>query len=303
MPLFKLRVAAVDHATGGAVADLIGALAVPEPLAVTLFEDGPPRFLVEAYYDVEPALEPIALALAALGPGAGAPVVEAVPDKNWVALSQAALPPVSAGRFLVHGRHDRSRLGLRRWGIEIDAGEAFGTGHGATTALCLEALDALARRCPAPARVLDLGAGSGVLAIAAARAFPAARVLAADNDAVAVAVARANARTNRGGGRVRTIEATGFAHRLLRASRPFDLVLANLLPDTLIALAPALRRRLRPGGFAVLSGILDGQVREVRAVYLGAGFHLVRRRSRVGWSAVLLQRGHEAGRRSAAAAP
>jgi len=289
MPLFKLRFSAADLAAGRAAADLLGELVAPEPLAVTLFEDQPPRCIVEAYYRTEPGLEPIARALATLGVSLGTPSLEAVPDQNWVALSQAALPPVAAGRFLVHGAHDRRRLGLRRWAIEIEAGEAFGTGHGATTALCLEAIDLLARTLR-PARVLDLGCGSGVLAIAAARAFPNARVLAVDNDPLATAVARANARINRVAGRVRVIDAAGFGHLLLRASR-FDLMLANLLPGPLIALAPDLRRRLRPGGIAVLSGLLDAQAREVRATYAAAGFRLLRQRSRASWTALTMWRG------------
>jgi ribosomal protein L11 methyltransferase len=146
MPLCKLRFQAADAATGQAAADLLAGLAEPAALAVTVFEHELPAFRVEAYYAEEPPLGRIAQALASLGPGLGAPTLEAVPDENWVALSQAALPPVAAGRFVVHGSHDRARVGLRQRAIEIEAGEAFGTGHNATTALCLEALDALARR-------------------------------------------------------------------------------------------------------------------------------------------------------------
>ena len=131
-----------------------------------------------------------------MGPGLGAPTIEAVPDANWVALSQASLPPIAAGRFIVHGSHDRQRFGFRRRAIEIDAGEAFGTGYNATTALCLEAVDLLTRRRRF-ARVLDLGCGTGILALAAARALPGARVLAVDNDPIATAIARENARLNR----------------------------------------------------------------------------------------------------------
>ena len=169
--LFKLRIGAGDLATGRAAAGIIGELVAPEPLAVTLFEDKPPAFVVEAYWDAEPALAAIVDALAGLAAKLGAPSLEAVPDENWVALSQAALPPVAAGRFIVHGSHDRRHFAARRHAVEIDAGEAFGTGHNATTALCLEAIDLLARRRRFR-RVIDLGCGSGVLAIAAARTFP-----------------------------------------------------------------------------------------------------------------------------------
>ena len=292
--LFKLRIGASDLAAGRAAAGLLGELVAPEPLAVTLFEDKPPAFVVEAYYDAEPALSAIAAALAGLAAKLGTPSLEAVPDENWVALSQAALPPIRAGRFLVHGSHDRRRLGVRRHAVEIDAGEAFGTGHNATTALCLEAIDLLARRrrfrC-----VIDLGCGSGVLAIAAARASPGARVLAVDNDPLATAVARANARLNRVAMRVRVLDAAGFGHAMVRRAQPFDLVLANILPGPLIELAPSMRRALRAGGIAVLSGLLDHQAREVRATYAAAGFHLVRHVSRAGWTALMLARHYHAG--------
>lgn len=263
---------------------------VPEPLAVTLFEDGPPAFVVGAYFAAEPAPETIANALAGLGAVVGRPVLELVPDANWVALSQAALPPVAAGRFVVHGSHDRRRLAMRRSAIEIEAGEAFGTGHGATTALCLQAIDRLSRQERRFTRVVDLGCGTGVLAIAAARAFPSARVLAVDNDPLAAAIARTNVRLNRVGQRVRVIEATGFDHPLLRRAKPLDLVLANLLPGPLLALAPQMRGALRPGGIAVLSGLLSTQAREVRAIYGAAGFRLLEQRRRDGWAALLLER-------------
>jgi ribosomal protein L11 methyltransferase len=176
---------------------------------------------------------------------------------------------------------------MRRLAVEIEAGEAFGSGHNATTALCLEALDDRARRRPLR-RVLDLGCGSGVLAIAAARVAPAARVLATDNDPVAVTIARENARLNRMAGRVRALEAIGLDHPALRHGPPFDLVLANILPGPLIDLAPALRRRVGQGGAAVLSGLLDHQAHEVAAAWRASGFRLVRRLRRAGWTALVV---------------
>jgi ribosomal protein L11 methyltransferase len=138
--------------------------------------------------------------------------------------------------------------------------------------------------------VLDLGCGSGVLAIAAARVAPAAQVIATDNDPVAVAIARDNARLNRVGSRVRVLQASGFDHPALRRPLLFDLVLANILPGPLVDLAQALRRAIRSGGFAVLSGLLDHQVREVAGAYRSAGFQLLRRRQSAGWSALVVAR-------------
>jgi ribosomal protein L11 methyltransferase len=288
MPLYKLRIEAADQAAGARVAEVLGRQPAPEALAVTAFELAPPAWVVEAYYRQAPSLAAIEGALA--GHGAfGKPSLEVVPDANWVALSQAALPPVRAGRFVVHGAHDRARFAMHRWAIEIEAGEAFGTGHNATTVLCLEAFDSMVR-CRHFACMLDLGCGTGVLAIAAARALPAARVLASDNDPVALAIARENARLNRVGARIETVMATGFDHPALRLAQPYDLVLANVLPGPLIALALAMRRAIRPGGVAVLSGLLNHQAREVAATYRAAGFRLLRRRARGEWTALVLAR-------------
>jgi ribosomal protein L11 methyltransferase len=287
--LFKLRISAPDLDTGRSIAGLLNEAIVPEPLAVTLFEARLPAHIVEAYYDTEPPLAAIAQTLADAHAGFGPPTLESVPDENWVALSQAALPPIAAGRFVVHGSHDRARFAMHRTAIEIEAGEAFGTGHNATTALCLEAIDHLARRS-IPKRIVDLGCGTAVLAIAAARTFPAARVLAVDNDPIATAVARANVRLNRAASRVHVLTASGFDHAASRAFLPVDLVLANILPRPLIALAPAMRRALRPGGIAVLSGLLDHQARQVRATYAAAGFHFLRQTTRSGWTALTLVR-------------
>ena len=289
LPLFKLRIEAPDLEAGRAASEVIEGLEAPLPLALTLFELQLPRFVVEAYYDEAPRLEAIKSRLAQRDARLADASLEEVPDQNWVALSQASLPPIVAGRLIVHGSHDRARFAMRHLAVEIEAGEAFGSGHNATTALCLEALDALARRRTLR-RVLDLGCGSGVLAIAAARVAPAARVIATDNDPVAVAIAKENARLNRAGRRVRVLTATGLAHPALRAAPPFDLVLANILPGPLVGLVPALRNVVRSGGVAVLSGLLDHQAREVGATYRAAGFQLLRRLQRAGWTALMVVR-------------
>jgi ribosomal protein L11 methyltransferase len=288
MALFKLRIEAADADAGRTAAGRLGELVAPEPLAVTLFEAGPPRFTVEAYWDTRPPMALLAGALADVG-GLGPPSLEAVPDLNWVALSQAALPPIEAGRLLLHGSHDRARFALRRTAIEIDAGEAFGTGHNPTTAGCLIALDALTRR-RSFRRVLDLGCGTGVLAIAAARLLSDAQVFAVDNDPIATAVARANARLNRTGRRLTILTATGFAHPRLRRAQPFDLVLANILPRPLMRLAAPMHRAIAPDGFAVLSGLLNHQARQVAMAYRAAGFRLAGWDRRAGWSILTLRR-------------
>ena len=289
MMLFKLRIPVADLDTGRSVSGLLGEVIKPGPLAVTLFEDKPPAFVVGAYYEHEPSTCDIDGALAHLSMRIGRATVETVPDENWVAISQAALPPIHAGRFIVHGSHDRARVGLRPLAIEIEAGEAFGTGHNATTSGCLEMIDALTRRHRF-GRVLDLGCGTAILAIAAARALPHARVAASDNDPVAINIATANTHLNRVAARVRVVVAAGFEHPLLRRPQSFDLVLANILPRPLIALAPAMRRALRPGGIAVLSGLLNHQAHQVRAQYHAAGLRLLSVRRHAGWTVLALQR-------------
>jgi ribosomal protein L11 methyltransferase len=289
MMLFKLRIRVADLDPGRSVSGLLGEVMEPSPLAVTLFEDEAPAFVVEAYYEHEPRAPDIDRALAHLGSRIGSAIVEAVPDANWVAISQAALPPILAGRFIVHGSHDRARVGVRPLAIEIEAGEAFGTGHNATTSGCLEAIDSLTRRRRF-ARVLDLGCGTGVLAIATARALPHARIVASDNDPIATGIAKDNVRLNRVAARVRVVTAAGFAHQLLRRPRSFDLVVANILPRPLIALAPAMRAALHQGGVAVLSGLLNHQAHEVRARYHAFGFHLLSARRHAGWTVLVLQR-------------
>ena len=288
MPLFKLRIEAANADVGRSAAGLLGELIAPEPLAVTLFEARPPCFTVEVYYEVRPQMEVIGPALAALG-GLGIPSLDQVPDLNWVAISQAALPPIEAGRLLVHGSHDRARFAMRRTAIEIEAGEAFGTGHNPTTAGCLVALDALTRR-RSVRRVLDLGCGSGVLAIAATRLHPAAEVLAVDSDPIATEVAAANARLNRVGRRLTVLTATSFAHPKLRRPQAFDLLLANILPRPLIVLAPQMYRAVAPGGIAVLSGLLNQQARAVAMRYRAAGFRILNWQRRAGWTILSLQR-------------
>lgn len=291
MPQNKLTFPVADLLTARAAETALIDNVLFEPLAVSAFETTAPAFVVEAYYESPPDLDQIAGVLAPVGIIRTALALEIVPDENWVAVSQAALPPVWAGRFVVHGAHDRHRVGMMRSAIEIEAGEAFGTGHNGTTSGCLAALDALAHRRQY-ARVLDLGCGTALLALAASRVFPRATILATDNDPVATAVARENVRLNRAVNRVRVLTGAGFAHPQLRCAKPFDLILANILPNTLIMLAPAIKAHLVPGGTAVLSGILNFQVGEVRAAYAAHGFRLESERKREGWSILTLTRAH-----------
>jgi ribosomal protein L11 methyltransferase len=203
-----------------------------------------------------------------------APVVETLPDTDWVAKSLEGLPPVRAARFIVHGIHDRLKRRANEIGIEIEAGEAFGTGHHGTTAGCLIAIDRVARSRRIRS-ALDIGTGSGVLAIAIAKAAR-ARVLASDIDPVATRVARENVRLNGVAAYVTTVTAGDLKSALFRSAGPFDLIVANILAGPLIALAPSIGRHLAPGGTLILSGLIPEQRARMLAAYRGLGLRLVR---------------------------
>ncbi|MCB1420704.1 MAG: 50S ribosomal protein L11 methyltransferase [Notoacmeibacter sp.] len=206
---------------------------------------------------------------------------EQLPDIDWIAKSLEGLKPVRAGRFIVHGSHDRDKVRIGDMGIEIDAGQAFGTGHHGTTAGCLEMMEEVVRR-EKPRKALDLGTGSAVLAIALAR-LARIPVLATDIDPVATKVANENVRLNGQSRLVSCITATGFHHAGIGLSKPFDLIVANILARPLMRLAPQMARHIRPGGSIILSGILASQRDAVIAAYAGQRFAHRKTIWRDGW--------------------
>jgi ribosomal protein L11 methyltransferase len=221
-----------------------------------------------------------------------APAIEAVPQADWVSLTQKGLAPVQAGHFFVHGSHDRGRI-ASQWAIEIDAGRAFGTAHHASTKGCLIAIDGLARmRGRKIKRILDLGTGSGILAIAAVKALAhRGSVLATDIDPAAVEVASLNSIRNGVRPYVTLKVANGVPPGGTKG-QPFDLVIANILAKPLIALAEEIRAALRPGGSVILGGFLEGQAREVIGAYLAKGFAKTRVITLDGWATAVLRRIH-----------
>lgn len=212
---------------------------------------------------------------------------EALPDIDWVAHSLEELKPVRAGRFFVHGAHDRRKRHSGELAIEIEAGLAFGTGHHGTTAGCLEMLERVVRR-EHPRNALDLGTGSAVLAIAVAK-LAHIPVLATDIDPVAVRVAAANARLNQVKTLVETATAPGFHHPIFGKRAPFDLIVANILARPLMRLAPQMAGHIALGGSIVLSGILERQRDAVISAYVGHNFRHVRTLHREGWVTIHLK--------------
>jgi ribosomal protein L11 methyltransferase len=279
-----------DEQSAHRIADLAAETFPADEIAVALVDIGAGRWRVAMHFRAAPDEKIIhALVAATAGDAAvEAPRFERVAAKDWVRESLAGLAPVTAGRFVVHGAHDRARIPLNRIGIEIEAALAFGTGHHGTTRGCLLALDRICKsRGGAPARILDLGTGSGVLAIAAARALR-QRVLATDIDGSAVRAARANAALNRAGSFVEVIKADGVAARRIRERAPYDLVLANILLRPLQGLAAPLTRLTAPGARVVLSGLLASQANAAIAAYRGLA--LERRIDLDGWSTLVLVR-------------
>ncbi len=212
--------------------------------------------------------------------------VDKLADADWLAMSLSGLPPVRAGRFFVFGAHDTGRAPVNAVKLRIEAGAAFGTGHHGTTEGCLSAYDGLlkARRF---GKVLDVGCGTGVLAIAAARTGTRVAV-GTDIDRDSVRIANENATIN--DAPARFVHANGLNDRLVAGQAPYDLVFANILARPLIGLAQDIKGALKPGGIAILSGLLRSQERMVKAAYLSRGFRMVKRLHRDAWATLVLQR-------------
>ena len=259
----------------------------PEPQGGGVFEleDGSGLWEIGGYFSEAP--DTSGLALLAAAHGAKDFVISELPDTDWVAQVRRELHPVEAGRFFVYGSHDADKVPEGRIALMIEAAMAFGTGHHGTTQGCLTALDLLAARLPAPHRVADIGCGTGVLAMAAARVFPEAQIIASDIDAVAVEVAQANLAANDLAHRMDVVEAAGFRHPALDGAQ-FDLILANILKGPLIELAPEMAAHLAPGGRIILSGLLNEQADDVVEAYRAQGIMVENRQQFVDWTCLTL---------------
>ena len=245
----------------------------PEPTGVGVFEleDGSGLWEVGGYFTEAP--DRAGLELLAAMHGARAFSVSELPETDWVAHVKRELSPVIAGRFFLYGSHDADKVPDDHVPLLIEAAMAFGTGHHGTTQGCLRALDRLASAGFEAKAVADIGCGTAVLAMAAARIWPVTPV-AGDIDPVAVEVAEANLAANGMDGRVVCVEATGFDHPAIAEGAPYDLIFANILKGPLIDLAPDLARHLPAGGRAILSGLLNEQAEEVTGVYEQCGLNL-----------------------------
>jgi ribosomal protein L11 methyltransferase len=286
-----------DEATARRIADIIVETFDPAETAAAAFEEAPNTdswaggpWIVEVYFGTPPDEAGVrALVAAAAGEeAAGAVAFARIDARDWVASSLEGLQPVRAGRFVVHGSHDRGVARGNEVGIEIEAALAFGTGHHGSTRGCLVLLGSILK-ARLPLKILDVGTGSGVLAIAAAKALR-RRIHAGDIDPVSVAAARSNAWLNGAGPHLRPVQAKGVEHPVLRGGAPYDLVLANILARPLRNLAPRIARAAAPGADLVLSGLIARDVPGVLSAYRAQGFAYVRRREIDGWVSLHMKR-------------
>lgn len=286
-PTYRIRLT-LDEVAARQADTYLSEMHLPPATAVGLFERAGGGWHVDAYFDSRPDIDALTAGLRDFGLNDAKPTLERLDDIDWVARSQQGLHAVRAGRFLIHGSHDRKLAHVSRWAVEIDAGQAFGTAHHGSTLGCLRMIDDLAKRRHV-SNALDIGTGSGVLAIAAAKAWR-TRIVATDIDPVSVAVARENFRINGVRKYVHAELAAGLDHPMVRAGAHYDLVTANILAKPLMTMAPAIARVVGPGGLVVLSGITREQAGRVSASYGSAGFSRLHRITVSDWVTLALVR-------------
>ena len=282
---FTFTIPGLSHDAANDLASALEENILLDPLAITINETDEARALWEVALYFESS-EDAEHARGVIGHGAA--VIAPVPQQDWVRQSLEGLAPVVAGRFFLHGSHDRHRRRAGGVSLEIDAGTAFGTGHHGTTEGCLLALDRILRR-RTPRKILDVGCGTGVLAIAAAKASgrPA---LASDIDPEAVRVTIANAALNGVRPLIGSFAAAGLSHPRIAGQGPYDLIFANILARPLVALATGLSRALAPGGDLILSGLTLEQMRWIEATYQSRGLALAGRITRGNWATLVFTR-------------
>lgn len=288
MPTFTALTTLSDETRAQALGEALEELD-PEPIGVGVFEleDDSGLWEVGAYFTEMP--DDIELTLMAAAFGAAEFAVSELPDIDWVAHVRRELKPVEAGRFYVYGSHDADTLPEGRIGLLIEAAMAFGTGHHGTTLGCLKALDTLISDGFHAKNAIDVGCGTAVLAMAAAKVWP-ETVLASDIDQVAVDVADANVVANDLAGRVTCLEAVGFEHPDIRNRAPFDLIFANILKGPLVMLAPDMGKYAAKDGLAILSGLLNTQAEDIINAYTAQGFEVVARNEIGDWTTLILRR-------------
>lgn len=269
------------------LADALGMDGVMTALSVTIFDAPPDQMLVQGLFETQAAAEQAKSTLE-IGQSISTSI-EQLPATDWVSETQAGLPPVRAGRFLVYGSHDSDKISEDVIPLLVDAGMAFGTGHHGTTAGCLRIFSDLLNANATMDTILDLGCGAGVLAMAAAKTRPTAGILATDIDPDAIMVTDANIIANNVTGRIKTAVANGFDSPVLK-DRQFELIFANILAGPLMGLADDIVAATAPGGHVILSGILDEKADAVATCFRNAGLTVVPQPSLEGWTSLLAKK-------------
>jgi len=296
-PTMVARLPTPDEATARAILDVLGETLDIGEVATAAFEESDGGWVATLYFREPPDEAAIRalVAMAADAETASRLTFDSIAATDWVRRSLDGLKPVAAGRFVIHGSHDRGRIPSSRIGIEIEAALAFGTGHHGTTRGCLLAFDdLLKRRRPKvgrrrATRVLDVGSGTGILAFAAAKTLR-QRVLASDIDHRSVLVAKENARLNRIGPLVDIFPAAGLDARRFRQGGCFDVIFANILLPPLKRLARPMAPLAARHGRVILSGLLPAHANAALAAYRAVGFTLERKRLVDGWVTLTLKR-------------
>lgn len=262
--------------------------------------DQPGLVRLNGYTPEKPDEKAIGLAVAGtaarVGPVTAQVTVTSMLPRDWASESLKTFPPVSVGRYFIHGSHVRQPAPQGAISLCIEAGAAFGTGSHESTAGCLTLMDRLAKRRRF-ARILDVGCGSGILSLAAAKTWTRARVLGVDLDFKTVGVAKENARINgeHGGkqGRVSFAVSNGYDHPLVKRNRGggYNLIVSNILARPLMGLARHMGANLAPGGVGILSGFLVRDERRVLFAHRAQGFRFFDRTERNGWVALAIEKG------------
>ena len=261
----------------------------PAPVGIGVFEieDKSNTWEVGGYYTKKP--NEIELTLLSFAYGAKPFTFSDVPDQDWVSHVQRNLPPVEAGRFFLFGNHDAHKVPKSSIGLLIEASMAFGTGQHGTTKGCLLVLNDLIAEGVSPKKIIDIGCGTAVLAMAAAKIWD-ETIIASDIDPTAVAVAKINFISNKLEQKVSCIQSKGFSHPSISEEGPYDLIFANILKGPLIDMVPEFSEHCAFGGTIILSGLLNEQYDEVLRAYIRAGFKLIQKKSLGEWMTLRMQR-------------
>ena len=261
----------------------------PAPVGIGVFEieDKSNTWEVGGYYTKKP--NEIELTLLSFAYGAKPFTFSDVPDQDWVSHVQRNLPPVEAGRFFLFGNHDAHKVPKSSIGLLIEASMAFGTGQHGTTKGCLLVLNDLIAEGVSPKKIIDIGCGTAVLAMAAAKIWD-ETIIASDIDPTAVAVTKINLISNKLEQKVSCIQSKGFSHPSISEEGPYDLIFANILKGPLIDMVPEFSEHCAFGGTIILSGLLNEQYDEVLRAYIRAGFKLIQKKSLGEWMTLRMQR-------------